>query len=82
VSNRLLDFIVTHTSHELREFNYHGKRIVFTKDVVSKVFDVPLGNRLVDLINRSVTCDIRDVYKQGSARPPIKMLRRCCSSVK
>jgi hypothetical protein len=43
VPNRLLDFIVTHTSYQLREFNYHGKRIVFTRDMVRKVFDIPSG---------------------------------------
>nr|XP_051199548.1 uncharacterized protein LOC127313055 [Lolium perenne] len=72
VPNRLLDFIVTHTSYQLREFCYHGKRIVFTTDMVRKVFNVPSGNRAVDLINRSVPCQLRDVYKQNNPRPPIK----------
>ncbi|KAM0879654.1 hypothetical protein ACQ4PT_034094 [Festuca glaucescens] len=72
VSNRLLDFIVTHTSYQLHEFSYHGKRIVFTTDMVRKVFNVPSGNRPVDLINRSVPCQLRDVYKQDNPRPPIK----------
>jgi hypothetical protein len=72
VPNRLLDFIVTHTSYQLREFCYHGKRIVFTTDMVRKVFNVPSGNRVVDLINMSVPCQLRDVYKQNNTRPPIK----------
>ncbi|KAM0857854.1 hypothetical protein ACQ4PT_048216 [Festuca glaucescens] len=72
VSNRLLDFIVTHTSYQLREFSYHGKRIVFTTDMVRKVFNVPSGNRDVDLINRSVPCQLCDVYKQNNPRQPIK----------
>jgi hypothetical protein len=59
VPNRLLDFIVTHTSYQLREFCYHGKRIVFTTDMVSKVFNVPSGNMAVDLIKRSVPCQLR-----------------------
>ncbi|KAM0892305.1 hypothetical protein ACQ4PT_025815 [Festuca glaucescens] len=72
VSNRLLDFIVTHTSYELREFSYHGKRILFTTDMIRKVFNIPSGNRPVDLINRSVPCQLRDIYKQDNPRPPIK----------
>ncbi|KAM0921319.1 hypothetical protein ACQ4PT_006956 [Festuca glaucescens] len=72
VSNRLLNFIVTHTSYQLREFSYHDKRIVFTTDMVRKVFNVPSGNRPVDLINMSVPCQLRDVYKQDNPRPPIK----------
>ncbi|KAM0855463.1 hypothetical protein ACQ4PT_049751 [Festuca glaucescens] len=41
-------------------------------DMVRKVFNVPSGNRHVDLINRSVPCQLRDVYKQDNPRPPIK----------
>ncbi|KAM0859750.1 hypothetical protein ACQ4PT_046984 [Festuca glaucescens] len=40
--------------------------------MVRKVFNVPSGNRAVDLINRSVPCQLRDVYKQNNPRPPIK----------
>ncbi|KAM0863122.1 hypothetical protein ACQ4PT_044802 [Festuca glaucescens] len=72
VSNRLLDFIMTHKSYQLREFSYHGKRIVFTTDMVRKVFNVPSGNRHVDLINMSFPCQLRYVYKQDNTRPPIK----------
>jgi hypothetical protein len=81
VPNRLLDFIVTHTSYQLREFNYRGKRIVFTRDMVRKVFDIPSGNRPVVLIKRSDQCELRDIYKEGNARPPIsraeKLLETC-----
>ncbi|KAM0921496.1 hypothetical protein ACQ4PT_006788 [Festuca glaucescens] len=76
VSNRLLDFFVTHTSYQLREFSYHGKRIVFTTDMVRKVFNVPSGNRAVDLINRSVPCQLHDVYKQNNPRPSIKNVEK------
>ncbi|KAM0845619.1 hypothetical protein ACQ4PT_056254 [Festuca glaucescens] len=76
VSKRPLDFIVTHTSYQLREFNYHGKRIVFTTDMVRKVFNVPSGNRPVDLINRSVPCQLHDVYKKDNPRPPIKNVEK------
>jgi hypothetical protein len=81
VLNRLLDFIVTHTSYQLREFNYHGKRIVFMRDMVRKVFDIPSGNMPVVLIKRSDQCELRDIYKEGNARPPIshavKLLESC-----
>nr|XP_051211554.1 uncharacterized protein LOC127329047 [Lolium perenne] len=40
--------------------------------MVRKVFNVPSGNRAVDLINMSVPCQLRDVYKQNNPRPPIK----------
>ncbi|KAM0895178.1 hypothetical protein ACQ4PT_023995 [Festuca glaucescens] len=40
--------------------------------MVRKVFNVPSGNRPVALINRSVHCQLRDVYKQDNPRPPIK----------
>ena len=34
VPNELIDFLAVNTSAKLREFNYNGKRIVFTKDMV------------------------------------------------
>jgi hypothetical protein len=52
--NLLLEIIVTYTSHELQEFTYHGKRIVFTADIVRKVFNISSGNKHVDLIKKKV----------------------------
>ncbi|KAM0884755.1 hypothetical protein ACQ4PT_030772 [Festuca glaucescens] len=40
--------------------------------MVRKVFNVSSGNMPVDLINRSVPCQLRDIYKQDNPRPPIK----------
>ncbi|KAM0905555.1 hypothetical protein ACQ4PT_017304 [Festuca glaucescens] len=44
--------------------------------MVRKVFNVPSGNMAVDLINRSVPCQLRDVYKQNNPRPPIKNAKK------
>jgi hypothetical protein len=59
--NLLLEIIVTYTSHELQEFTYHGKRIVFTADIVRKVFNISSGNKHVDLIKKGDACELRDV---------------------
>ena len=81
VPNELIDFVAVNTSHQLREFNYRGKRIVFTKEMVSKVFRIRSGDMPVNLLTRSVHSDLRDAYKGDLPRLPIenaaKMLKTC-----
>ncbi|CAM0947304.1 unnamed protein product [Alopecurus aequalis] len=72
VLNELIDFIVVHTSIELREFNYNGKRIVFTKEMMCKAFGVRSGSRPLELLTKSVQSNLRDRYKGGLTRLPIK----------
>ena len=72
VLNELIDFIAVHTSVELREFNYNGKRIVFTKEMMSKAFGVRPGSRPLELLTKSVQSDLHDRYKGGLTRLPIK----------
>ena len=81
VPNELIDFIAVSMSYQLREFNYRGKRILFTKDMVSKVFRIRSGDRPVNLLTKSVHSKLRDAYKGGLARLPIlnatNMLKDC-----
>ena len=71
VPNELIDFIAVNTDHQLREFNYRNKRIVFTKDMVKKVFNLRSGNKPVVLLGKSDQSDLRDYYKGGLVRLPI-----------
>ena len=71
VPNELIDFIAVHTTAKLREFNYGGKRILFTKDMVSKVFKLRSGSKPVQLLTKSVNSKMKNWYKGDHARLPI-----------
>ena len=71
VPNQLIDFLAINISPKLREFNYRGKRILFTKDIVSKVFNLRSGKMPVQLLTKSVQSDLRNKYKGGLVRLPI-----------
>ena len=79
VPNELIDFVAINTSPKLREFNYRGKRIVFTKQMVSKWLGLRSGTKSVVLLTKSVHSDLRDHYKGGLSKLPIvnvaKMLK-------
>ncbi|CAM0883875.1 unnamed protein product [Alopecurus aequalis] len=73
VPNELIDFVAVNRTCELREFNYHRKRkIVFTKEMVSKVFDIRSGNKPVKLLTKSMQSDLRDSYRGDLPRLPIE----------
>ena len=71
VPNALVDFIALNTSYQLREFNYRNKRIVFTRDMVRKVFGIRCGDRPVELLNKSAPHALREVYNSAKNRPDI-----------
>jgi hypothetical protein len=49
IPNELINFIAVHTTPQLREFKYHKNMIVFTREMVRKVFGIRCGNRLICL---------------------------------
>jgi hypothetical protein len=72
IPNELIDFVAVHTTPQLREFKYHKNRIVFTRDMVRKVYGIRCGNRPVELLKKSEPSDMRDIYKsQANSRPDI-----------
>ncbi|KAE8784332.1 hypothetical protein D1007_42115 [Hordeum vulgare] len=72
-------FIVLHDLMEWLEMNIDtGKRelrpnqnkvIVFTRDMVKKVFDIPPGNRTVVLYKRHEQCELRNIYHKNGRAP-------------
>ncbi|KAI4987456.1 hypothetical protein ZWY2020_020256 [Hordeum vulgare] len=72
-------FIVLHDLMEWLEMNIDtGKRelrpnqnkvIVFTRDMVKKVFDIPPGNRTVVLYKRHEQCELRNIYHKNCRAP-------------
>uniref|UniRef100_A0ACD5XX05 Uncharacterized protein n=1 Tax=Avena sativa TaxID=4498 RepID=A0ACD5XX05_AVESA len=45
--------------------------MVFTRDMVRKVFGIRCGNKPVELLNKNDPCELRDIYKAGSTRAEI-----------
>ena len=72
VPNELIDFVAVNTSVKLCEFNYNGKRILFTKDMVSKVFNLRSGSKPVNRLTKSVHSDLKDFYKGNLQKLPIE----------
>jgi hypothetical protein len=71
IPNELIDFVAD-TTPQLREFKYHKNRIVFTRDMVRKVYGIRCGNRPVELLKKSEPSDMHDIYKsQANSRPDI-----------
>ncbi|KAI4988653.1 hypothetical protein ZWY2020_035893 [Hordeum vulgare] len=65
-------FIVLHDPMEWLAMNIDiGKCevIVFTRDMVKKVFNIPSGNRTVELYKRHEQCDLRNIYHKNSRAP-------------
>ncbi|KAM0850085.1 hypothetical protein ACQ4PT_053320 [Festuca glaucescens] len=81
IPNALIDFVASHTSPGLREFKFHKKRIVFTKDMVRKVFGIRCGDRLV-VQKKGEHPELRQMYiEEGQSRPfiqhAVKLLKAC-----
>ncbi|KAI4982569.1 hypothetical protein ZWY2020_023061 [Hordeum vulgare] len=53
--------------HELRR--NENKAIVFTRDMVRKVFNIPSGNRPIELYKRHEQCDLRSIYHKNGRAP-------------
>ncbi|KAM0843062.1 hypothetical protein ACQ4PT_057953 [Festuca glaucescens] len=81
IPNELIDYVAQHTSSVLREFKVGKKRIVFTKDMVTKVFGIVSGCKPVVSLKRSEQSSLRDVYRGSNPRPDIpttiKILTEC-----
>jgi hypothetical protein len=81
IPNELIDYVAQHTSPALREFKVGKNQIVFTKDMVTKVFGIVLGCKPVVPLKRSEQSNLRDVYRGSNPRPDIpttiKILREC-----
>ncbi|KAM0926453.1 hypothetical protein ACQ4PT_003524 [Festuca glaucescens] len=81
IPNELIDYVAQHTSPVLREFKVGKKRIVFTKDMVTKVFGIVSGRKPVVSLKRSEQSNLRDVYRGSNPRPDIpttiKILTEC-----
>ncbi|KAM0923710.1 hypothetical protein ACQ4PT_005333 [Festuca glaucescens] len=72
IPNALIDFVASHTSPGLREFKFHKKRIVFTKEMVRKVFGIRCGERLV-VQKKGEHPELRQMYiEEGQSRPFIQ----------
>ncbi|KAM0884639.1 hypothetical protein ACQ4PT_030878 [Festuca glaucescens] len=81
IPNALIDFVASHTSPGLREFKFHKKRIVFTKEMVRKVFGIRCGERLV-VQKKGEHPEMRQMYiEEGQSRPfiqhAVKLLKNC-----
>ncbi|KAM0869830.1 hypothetical protein ACQ4PT_040414 [Festuca glaucescens] len=80
VSNALIDFVASHTSPGLREFKFHKKRIVFTREMVRKVFGIRCGDRLV-VQKKGEHPELRQMYIEGQTRPfihhDVNLLKNC-----
>lgn len=60
---------------DMRLFVSHKKKtILFTRDMVHKIFNVPSGPRAVELLKRNERCELRDIYRQGSRAPMKKSI--------
>ncbi|KAM0837695.1 hypothetical protein ACQ4PT_061463 [Festuca glaucescens] len=81
IPNDLIDFVAAHTSPGLREFMFHKKRIVFTRDMVKKVFGIRCGNMLV-VQKKDEHPELRQMYiEEGQSRPfiqyAVNLLKNC-----
>ncbi|KAM0832386.1 hypothetical protein ACQ4PT_064933 [Festuca glaucescens] len=73
IPNEIIDYVAQHTSPALREFKVGKKRIVFTRDMVMKVFAIRSGPKPVVSLKRSEHSNLCDVYKGANPRPDIPM---------
>ncbi|XP_010236711.1 uncharacterized protein LOC104584223 [Brachypodium distachyon] len=77
IPNELTEWIVMNIDHKLREFRVCNKSIVFTRDMVKKVFNVPSGVRPVELLKRghSKLCKIYSVAGRAPIARAIEILK-------
>uniref|UniRef100_A0ACD5THM4 Uncharacterized protein n=1 Tax=Avena sativa TaxID=4498 RepID=A0ACD5THM4_AVESA len=71
IPSGLIDYIALHTDPNLREYKTRKNIMVFTRDMVRKVFGIRYGNKPVELLNKNDPCELRDIYKTGSTRAEI-----------
>ncbi|XBH94135.1 hypothetical protein VPH35_084968 [Triticum aestivum] len=64
----LMEWITMNIETNTRELS-QNKVIVFTRDMVKKVFNIPSGNRLVELFKRLQHCELRNIYHKNGRAP-------------
>ncbi|KAI4986877.1 hypothetical protein ZWY2020_019507 [Hordeum vulgare] len=69
VPTDLLDWVVMKIDPEKSLFSHRQKSILFTKDMVRKIFNVTSGSRAVELLRRNEPHVLREPYRVGSRAP-------------
>ncbi|KAM0881745.1 hypothetical protein ACQ4PT_032754 [Festuca glaucescens] len=81
IPNELIDYVAQHITPSLREFRVGKKRIVFTRDMITKVFGIRSGQTPVVELKKFEHSELRDVYRGSNPRPDIpttiKVLKGC-----
>ncbi|XP_048538175.1 uncharacterized protein LOC125516965 [Triticum urartu] len=54
--------------------SHKNKTILFTRDMVHKIFNIPSGPRAVELLKRNERCELRDIYREGTRAPMKKSI--------
>ncbi|KAM0910917.1 hypothetical protein ACQ4PT_013801 [Festuca glaucescens] len=76
VPEELLEWVVMNIDPKLREYRHKvSKPILFTRDMLTKVFNVPSRGRPVERLKNSEHMELRNVYRDGD-RAPIAYLER------
>ncbi|VAH08510.1 uncharacterized protein [Triticum aestivum] len=66
----LMEWLTMNIDTEKRELRLsRTKVIVFTRDMVKKVFNIPSGNRPVELFKRHEQCELRNIYHKNGRAP-------------
>ncbi|XBJ06482.1 hypothetical protein VPH35_012136 [Triticum aestivum] len=66
----LMEWIAINIDTDNRELRLsRNKVIVFTRDMVKKVFNIPSGNRPVELFKRHQHCELRNIYHKNGRAP-------------
>ncbi|KAI5006789.1 hypothetical protein ZWY2020_034032 [Hordeum vulgare] len=69
VPTDLLDWVVMKIDREKSLFSHKQKSILFTKDMVRKIFNVTSGSRAVELLRRNEPHVLGEPYRVGSRAP-------------
>ncbi|KAE8793215.1 hypothetical protein D1007_32222 [Hordeum vulgare] len=70
VSHDLMEWLTMNIDTGKRELRLNrNKVIVFTRDMVRKVFNIPSRNKLVELYKRHKKCDLRNIYHKNGRAP-------------
>ncbi|KAM0891832.1 hypothetical protein ACQ4PT_026127 [Festuca glaucescens] len=81
IPNELIDYVAQHITPSLREFRVGKKRIVFTRNMITKVFGIRSGQTPVVELKKFEHSELRDVYRGSNPRPDIpttiKVLKGC-----
>ncbi|KAM0913509.1 hypothetical protein ACQ4PT_012110 [Festuca glaucescens] len=66
VPEELLEWVVMNIDPKLREYRHKvSKSIVFTRDMMTKVFNVPSGDMPVERLKNTEHTELRNMYRDG-----------------